>query len=207
MLAEHRRTVGGTKKTYPPLYLETPRVRATPKTVESIIAMAGVTLVSPEELAKLQDLQAEMDATLATAEQFSTSQTSNHVYRMQMEQNARIRAGEDVSREVLPTRQQLFETNLSKSRALMEMMKDMTQQGTIPLCKPILDRLEKVIEDFAREQEEREREMAVAYDLEFHPSILLKAALDVLMSYQVRLRTTFDGWVLPRQALAGIVDL
>ncbi len=207
VLAEHRRTVGGTKKTYPPLYLETPRVRATPKTVESIIAMAGVTLVSPEELAKLQDLQAEMDATLATAEQFSTSQTSNHVYRMQMEQNARIRAGEDVSREVLPTRQQLFETNLSKSRALMEMMKDMTQQGTIPLCKPILDRLEKVIEDFAREQEEREREMAVAYDLEFHPSILLKAALDVLMSYQVRLRTTFDGWVLPRQALAGIVDL
>ena len=169
--------------------------------------MAGVTLVSPEELAKLQDLQDEMDATWRPLSSFLPAKPATTFTGCKWNRTPEYGPVKMFPAKYCPPREQVFATNLSKPRALMDMLKEMTQQGTIPLCKPILDRLEKVIEDFAREQEEREREMAVAYDLEFHPSILLKAALDVLMSYQVRLRTTFDGWVLPRHALAGIVDL
>jgi hypothetical protein len=83
-----------------------------------------------------------------------------------------------------------------------------THEELVPLAEPILLQFEQVVENFMREREEGDRSIFTAYDLEYHPCLLWKAASTVAMRYTAKGRLpAAHVWITPRNLLQAIVEI
>jgi hypothetical protein len=182
-------------------------VLATSRTVQAIVWDSGETLCSPDELEKLRDIQARMDATVKVAERYSLAGTSDELNTTRDELAARLLAGEDVSSVMLPSREAVQRSRISKQSALMTMLEQCTREEVIPLARPILERFEKVIQKFMLAQEETDRGMCAGFGLDYHPGLLWKAAASIAQRYETARRLPSIGWATPKTVLEGVIEL
>lgn len=210
LVTEICRTTGGAKRNWPALFTDgsRPLPRVGPETVSAIVFDSGKDLCSPDELAQLQDLQARFEATVKTAEKFSLTKTSDYLFSARDEMQARLRAGEDVTDITMPTRETVFHNLLARSKALQALLLKMTQEETLPLCRPILHLFEECLDKWLCSQEDSDRLACAAFHLEFKPGYLWRAGAVIAINYDAARKLPLPHVTAsPRQVLAGLVDL
>ena len=208
LLTELRREGGG-KRNWPAPFTDSgPLPRPGPETVAAIVFDSGQALCGPDDLGQLQDLQARFDATFKTAEQYSVQRTSDHLFAAKQEMQDMLHNGQDVSNITLPTRETVFHNLLARSQALQSLLLQMTQEETVPICRPIMEAAEQLIEAWLRSQEEQDKSMATGFHLPFIPSYLWRAGAVIACRYTVAGKLPPAHLVAtPRQVLEGLVQL
>lgn len=209
LITELERTTGGAKRNWPTLFTDGgPLPRPTSETVNAIVFDSGTPLCTPDDLAQLQDLQARFEATFKTAERYALSKTSDYLFAARDEMQARLHAGEDVNDITMPTRETVFHNLLAKGRALNALLLKMTQEETVPLCRPILERFELCLDAWLCAQEENDKALCAGYHLEFKPSYLWRAGAVIALHYTVARKLPLPHvTATPRQVLEGLVNL
>jgi hypothetical protein len=198
----------GNPRNLPPEMLRDGKaVQITPATVEAIRFNTDATPPAPEVLDKLRDIQARMQATLKRTEEFSLARVSDHLNTKRDEMHTAIAAGED-SDAVLPSRNDIAATFRAKQAALMAVLVKITHAEVVPLCRPILEDFEKLVEDFLRGQEAHDRDMCAGFGLDYRPGLLWQAGVTVATRYTLARKLPAPGtWAIPASILEGIVIL
>jgi hypothetical protein len=182
-------------------------IAATSQTVSAIVWDSGETLCSPDELEKLRDIQAKMTATIAVAARYSLSGTSDELNTKRDQMQTAMLAGEDVSGVTLESRETVQHNRRTKQAALLAMLEKTTREEVVPLARPILERFEKLVENFMRCQEETDRGMCAGFGLDYHPGLLWKAGAAVAQKYETGRRLNPIGWHTPKSILEGVIEL
>jgi hypothetical protein len=213
-LTELHRTTGGTKRNWPHgLLLDGRAVKFSDLTVEQIAATAPVTigglLCSPDEITTLREIQSRMDATLEQAKKFSLSGVSDHLHGIRDKMAADVAAGEPLPAGVImPSRESVQHDFRARQNALIGLLVKITHEEVVPLAKLILQKFSDTVDGFLRDTEEADRATCEAYDLDYEPSLLWKAAASVAMRYTPASRIPIAGaWRTPKQILEGIIEI
>jgi hypothetical protein len=207
-LTELRRPLKyGTKRNWSPAILRDGRaVQTTPATVWAILQHEFEPVCSPEEIEKLKDLQARMDATLKKAEKFSLTNIPDYLNQRRDEIHAAALNGSDVSDAVVESREEVHQTFVAKQRALLAVVQKLYDSELVPLVKPILKRFEQRVDTFLHDMEASDIVMCAAFGLDFQPSLVWQAGAAIAMQYADG-RSMPTNYGTPKQILAGIVEL
>ncbi|HWX19509.1 MAG TPA: hypothetical protein VN578_06340 [Candidatus Binatia bacterium] len=183
-------------------------VPITPQTIEAIVWNSAEVLAAPEVLDQLRAIEAKMVAVTKTCERYGVTKVSDYINQQRDELHAKMQAGEDVSSVVLESREAVVHSFAMKRHGLIAMLVKTTHEEVIPLVKPILERFERVVEQFMREQEEHDQTMCDGFGLAYRPGLLWRAAATVASLNTIERRLPAVGnWGKPSQILEGIVQL
>jgi hypothetical protein len=175
------------------------------KTVAMLIAQSDEQLCLPDELEKLIDIQARMDAWTKRAESATLAGTSDHLNKLREEFNSAVQRGE--TPDPLPTRDDLQRHRLAEQTAMTAALLKITHDELVPLAKTLLTRFGKMLEEVMRSQEETSREMCQLFSIAHEPSVYWKAAAAVAARYTTRRLPGPHTYESPRGLLAGIINL
>ncbi len=208
-LNELHRTSGGTKKNWlAGLLLDGRAVRFTDDTVRTIALAAYPTVASPDELAKLQELQKRMEAILTQAAQFSLANVDKYLFAKRDEMAAAAESGKLPDVVVTPSREAVSRDFIARQRALNGVLVKITHEEVVPLCLPIIQRFNTALETFLRETEESDAAQCEDYGLEYHPSVLWKAGAAIAQKFASGTRMPIASvYRTPTHILEGIVKL
>lgn len=180
-------------------------VAVTAQTVEAILFNSLTPVCSGEDLECLSNFEAKMLATIGRLDEFSGAKVGDYMTRRRDETaSALTNGGVLPSDVVLPSREAVAHDFRVKQQALNSLLLKTTHAEVVPLAKPILQKFEKVVETFMREQEEQDRSMCAGFGLDYRPSLIWKAAASVAIQYQASHRLPRShAWALPSSILHG----
>jgi hypothetical protein len=168
--------------------------------------LAEVELLAPEKLVRLKELAAEHAAAIVEQIKWSPSSALRDfdAQRTGLHQAASDR-GADIAVHKFRQREDIQREYHEKVAAIAERMK-LIVKDAFPLVKETIIAAENHLKDFLRGREEAERAEAEAYDLEWKPSLIWKAAALNLITARTQIRAfcgrpdqgpvqQLDGWL------------
>lgn len=215
-IRELRRIDGGTKRNWPEgILLDSHKPeftdfdRAVSAIAHSSFVEGDGPICTEDELAKLKEIQSRMEKTLEAAKKFSLSNVNNHLHGCRDKIEADLAAGKPLPEGIMvPSRDSVSLDFLAKQRALVSLLTRITHQEVVQLAKPILERFDRTVEQLMKDTEVGDRFICDAYGLNFHPSLLWKAASHIAMRYTAKSRQPIaSAWVTPKTILEGIVEI
>jgi hypothetical protein len=148
-----------------------------------------------------------MEKILRTSEKYSPENINLYQQEQRDQLEADTLAGNVPPGIVLRSREAIAEDFRAKQAALYKVLAKISHEEVVPLAKPILLRFEKVVEGFLRNSEEGERELCDAFGVEYKPSIIWKAAVNVAMRYTAENQLPKpSAWRTPKSILDFIIE-
>jgi hypothetical protein len=212
--SELRRTDGGTKRNWPEgMLIDGFQPAFTSRTLAQFAwhspLIIGEELCAESELVKLRELQTGMEEILERSSKYSLSNVSNHLVGIRDQIEADVKAGKELSDEILMPSHEVVQNDFrAKQAAFNSLLVMVTHEEVVPLAKSILERFERVLEGFLRNTEEGDRAINESFDLEYHPSLLWKAAAGVAQRYTIKARIpNRSAFATPKSILGDIVEI
>ena len=215
-ITELRRTTGGTKRNWPEgLLLDGRQPAFTDFNLAVAQIAAGVPMFvggpvcGEDELTKLRELQTAMDSIILQAEKYSLSNVSSHIHRIRDQIEADVLAGKDLPEQIVMNSHDSVSRDFrAKQNALIGLLTKTTHDEVVPVAKSVLERFEKVVEDFMRYTEEGDRAICESYGVAYHPSLLWKAAASIAVRFTSTARLPRpSAWATPKSILDGIIAI
>jgi hypothetical protein len=178
-------------------------------TVAAITFNSAVEICSDGVLTTLRDLQAKMEAVLKVElPKYSNMAVTPETQRRQGLIQEKVLAGETLGDAITPSREAIAQEFQNRRYALEGLLKKLTHEQLVPLAKPILEKFEKVVEDFMRCTEDADRAACAAFGLEYTPGVLWKAAAAIAVRYQTnKMLPGSHLWKTPKVLLEGIIEI
>jgi hypothetical protein len=146
-------------------------VEVSPLTIWAIIMDSTEQVCTTDVLEKLRTLQKRMADINTEAAKYSLSNIPAYQFQQRDQLEADALAGKMPDGIVLRSRDAISEDFRAKQGALIKILVKVTHEEVVPLAKPIMLKFEKIVEEFLRNVEERERSICDGFGIEYKPSV------------------------------------
>ncbi len=190
------------------LLFEGRMVEITPLTIWAIVADSNESICAPEVIEQFRNLQQRMEDINTETAKHSLANISDYQSQLRDQLESAAHTGNLPDGIVMRSRDAIAEDFRAKLAALNKVLVKITHEELVPLAKPVFQNFERIVDQFLRDVELREREICDGFGIQYKPSVLWQAAVSVASQYHSTGRIPRPSvWITPKHLLDGIVEI